>query len=94
MKNTTGILISSVLLTLSFICHGNGQIDTRWLEANYTKREAMVEMRDGIKLYTAIYEPATKKKTRPDGQDSIFLLPLRQWMGFRPHRYNGTIRTQ
>ena len=62
MKNIAGILISSALLALSFICHGNGQIDTRWLEANYTKREAMVEMRDGIKLYTAIYEPATKKK--------------------------------
>lgn len=62
MKNIARILISSALLALSFICHGNGPIDTRWLEANYTKREVMVEMRDGIKLYTAIYEPVTKKK--------------------------------
>ena len=62
MKNIARILISSALLALSFICHGNGPIDAQWLEANYTKREVMVEMRDGIKLYTAIYEPVTKKK--------------------------------
>ena len=30
----------------------------KWLTANYAKREEMIPMRDGVALYTAIYEPA------------------------------------
>lgn len=33
-------------------------IDRRWIEENYTKREAMVRMRDGVSLYTAVFEPS------------------------------------
>lgn len=36
----------------------------KWLTAHYTKREAMVPMRDGVALYTAIYEP-TDDRPRP-----------------------------
>jgi len=32
-----------------------------YIKANYTKREVMIPMRDGIRLFTSIYEP--KKKT-------------------------------
>lgn len=33
-----------------------------FIKANYTKREVMVPMRDGIKLFTAIYEPRDTSK--------------------------------
>ena len=32
-------------------------ITLKWLAANYTKREAMIPMRDGVALYAAVYEP-------------------------------------
>ena len=32
-------------------------IDSQWLEDNYTKCEVMIPMRDGVGLYTAVYEP-------------------------------------
>ena len=35
------------------------------LRENYTKREVMIPMRDGIKLYTAIYEPKNNDKRHP-----------------------------
>ena len=35
------------------------------LENSYTKREVMIPMRDGIKLYTAIYEPKNNDKHHP-----------------------------
>ena len=34
-----------------------GDIDKGWVEDNYTKREVMIPMRDGVSLYTAVYEP-------------------------------------
>lgn len=35
------------------------------IEARYTKREALVPMRDGVKLYTAIYLPKDTSKPHP-----------------------------
>ena len=35
------------------------------LQKTYTKREVMIPMRDGIKLYTAIYEPVNNDKPHP-----------------------------
>ena len=34
------------------------RITVKWIAEHYRKREAMVPMRDGVRLYTAIYEPA------------------------------------
>lgn len=39
-------------------------IDEQWLEDNYTKREVMIEMRDGVRLHTVLYEPL-EAKSRP-----------------------------
>src|ERR1700738_5173950 len=36
-----------------------------YIKANYTKREVMVPMRDGIKLFTSIYEPKDIKEKYP-----------------------------
>src|ERR1044072_3797572 len=38
---------------------------TEYIKANYTKREVMIPMRDGVKLFTAIYEPKDKAQKYP-----------------------------
>lgn len=34
-----------------------GPVDAEWLRRHYTKREVMIPMRDGVRLFTAVYEP-------------------------------------
>lgn len=41
------------------------EIDARWFKANYTKAEYMIPMRDGVKLYTAVFVPKNKKALHP-----------------------------
>ncbi len=36
--------------------------DSAWMATHYTKKEVYIPMRDGIRLYTAIYEPIAKGK--------------------------------
>jgi putative CocE/NonD family hydrolase len=38
---------------------------TEYIKTNYTKREVMIPMRDGVKLFTAIYEPKDKSQKYP-----------------------------
>ena len=45
-----------VIITL-ISCTSETVIDHQWLEDNYTKKEAMVQMRDSVSLYTSVYEP-------------------------------------
>ncbi len=56
-----------ILLTLiSFFIKSYSQvIDKEWVQENYSKKEAMIPMRDGIKLFTAIYEPVNKSEKHP-----------------------------
>ncbi|MDQ3748996.1 MAG: CocE/NonD family hydrolase [Acidobacteriota bacterium] len=37
----------------------------KYIQENYTKREVSIPMRDGIKLFTAIYEPKTRAEKYP-----------------------------
>lgn len=39
-------------------------IDTVWLRQNYTKKEVSIPMRDGVKLFTAIYTPKITYKLK------------------------------
>jgi putative CocE/NonD family hydrolase len=39
--------------------------DSAWVMENYTKREIYIPMRDGIKLFTAVYEPKDKSEKHP-----------------------------
>lgn len=41
------------------------EIDEVWLTQNYTKTEQFIPMRDGIKLYTAIYAPKDQSAKHP-----------------------------
>lgn len=52
-KFLTYILLSIALIS----CTSETVIDQQWLEQNYTKKEAMVQMRDSVSLYTSVYEP-------------------------------------
>src|SRR5215212_10988148 len=36
-----------------------------YIKDNYTKREVMIPMRDGVKLFTAIYEPKDNSQKYP-----------------------------
>ena len=52
-----------ILLSICLIsCSHDSRIDEQWLADNYQKREVMIPMRDGVSLYTAIYEPLTAKE--------------------------------
>ena len=46
-----------VLLITLVSCSHNSLLDENWLSENYSKREVMIEMRDGVELFTSIYEP-------------------------------------
>lgn len=52
-------LIAAFLLVSS--CYAQ-TIDSAWIAAHYQKREVMIPMRDGVKLFTAIYEPKARGK--------------------------------
>lgn len=51
------ILLYLLLLAVMCSCCNDIVIDEKWLEDNYSKTEAMVTMRDGVKLYTSVYQP-------------------------------------
>lgn len=59
----TAFLILSTAISLP--AQNGTDIDQKWLEANYTKREVMIPMRDGVRLYTAVYEPLTVDHKTP-----------------------------
>lgn len=42
----------------------NGQ-DSAWIRNNYTKKEMMVPMRDGVKLFTSVYIPKDNSEPHP-----------------------------
>ena len=69
MKNITRqyhLLAAICLLLLPlFATAQDPYSDSVWLATNYTKREVSIPMRDGIKLFTAIYEPISKEVNHP-----------------------------
>lgn len=51
------LFLAFIALMLLGSCNHPEAIDEQWLEDNYTKREVMIEMRDGVRLHTVLYEP-------------------------------------
>jgi len=64
------------------------QVTEIWLKRYYTKREVNIPMRDGAKLFTAIYEPRNSKGDSP-------VVMLRTPYGTYPYgnEYNGELCT-
>lgn len=61
-----GLLFCSVLnVVADDIIKQPTTIDAAWFKANYAKAEYMIPMRDGVRLYTAVYTPKNKKATHP-----------------------------
>lgn len=63
-----------LLISLCFASFANAQqsfvqepdsINQQWIERNYTKREVMIPMRDGVRLFTVIYEPRDRSARHP-----------------------------
>ena len=59
-------LLSTAFLLL-FFCSAllAQETDADYIKANYDKREVYIPMRDGVKLYTAIYSPKDKSQDYP-----------------------------
>lgn len=56
------ILNASLLLAFSQAASAQG---VTYIKEHYTKQEQLVPMRDGVKLYTIVYEPKDKSKPYP-----------------------------
>ena len=61
-----------LLLLVFILAHSFGlwaqngrNVTEEWLRENYTKREEMIPMRDGARLYTAVYEPVSSSEAKP-----------------------------
>ena len=61
-----------LLLLVFILAHSVGlwaqngrNVTEEWLKENYTKREVMIPMRDGARLYTAVYEPVSSSEAMP-----------------------------
>lgn len=61
-----------LLLLVFILAHSVGlwaqngrNVTEEWLKENYTKREVMIPMRDGARLYTAVYEPVSNSEAKP-----------------------------
>ncbi len=57
-----------LLLLLTYALHLVGQTpaaDSAFIRNNFTKREVMIPMRDGVKLFTSIYTPKDQSKSYP-----------------------------
>jgi len=62
MKITFSCLLLFVSLTLFA---QNSAADSAFIRDNFTKREVMIPMRDGIQLFTSIYSPKDQSKKYP-----------------------------
>ncbi len=55
------------LLFLTFVISATAQTDqdSLWIRENYTKKEVYIPMRDGARLFTAIYTPKDQSEAHP-----------------------------
>ncbi|MFM9911802.1 MAG: CocE/NonD family hydrolase [Chitinophagaceae bacterium] len=58
------ILLFSALVIISSLSAQNSQ-DSAWIRDNYIKKELTIPMRDGIKLFTAVYMPKDATEKHP-----------------------------
>jgi hypothetical protein len=53
-----------LLCAIPFLSMAQNQ-DSIWIKNNYTKKEIMIPMRDGVKLFTAVYAPKDATEKHP-----------------------------
>lgn len=59
------ILVLTLGASAPIPAHAQEGLGKLWLAAHYSKREVMIPMRDGIRLFTAIYEPRESSTPAP-----------------------------
>ena len=59
------LAILFIILPVTVTARNGKNISDAWLRENYTKREVMIPMRDGARLYTAVYEPKFRAEAKP-----------------------------
>lgn len=65
-QTTRLLFTASFILFFVFIFTSTAHAqENRFLEENYTKKEYRIEMRDGVKLFTAVYSPKDTSVTYP-----------------------------
>lgn len=62
MRNI-GFFVVAVLS--SFACFGQGTQDSAWFYDNYIKKEMMIPMRDGVRLFTSVLMPKDASEKHP-----------------------------
>lgn len=69
--NFSAAVLLLVLSTVTSFAQPQGQLTPQqreladYIKSHYTKREVMIPMRDGVKLFTSIYEPKDGKQKYP-----------------------------
>jgi putative CocE/NonD family hydrolase len=58
-------LLFSLLLFSSIFSNAQNDQDSAWIRDNYTKKELYIPMRDGVKLFTAVYLPKDQSEKHP-----------------------------
>ena len=59
------LLATAMMLLVCVTAVTAQDITEEWVKRNYTKREVMIPMRDGVRLFTSIYEPVNAAKPTP-----------------------------
>ncbi len=59
------LLTTALMLLVCLTAVTAQDITEEWVKRNYTKREVMIPMRDGVRLFTSIYEPVNAAKPTP-----------------------------
>src|SRR5205085_4103784 len=54
-----------VFLLFSFSLKAQNSDDASYIKSNYSKKEVYIVMRDGVKLFTAIYSPKDSSNSYP-----------------------------
>lgn len=99
MKNFI-LFIASFVLSLNMMAQQvEDSITKEWVRNHYAKREVMITMRDGVKLFTSIYEPKDKSVKHPTimnrtcysvapyGEDKFEGLERPAWREFTRNNY-------
>src|SRR2546422_876603 len=60
MKNWSSLFVTFMCFALTPTLSAQG---LAYVKANYTKTEHQIPMRDGVRLYTAVYTPKDKRRT-------------------------------
>lgn len=63
MRRSLLLFLISMMSILSSLAQDT--ITERWIREHYVKREVKITMRDGVKLFTSIYEPKDKSVKHP-----------------------------